>query len=160
MSKQTEKYELARAGVTYSLICAGLGVLVAGVLTAILLAPFGSGLVDILPHPYFRSPIAAALISLAIAAWILGRAVGIIIWRVGPASKWVYPLGILLALTCLLISVVAAFTTHFFVSRQELGDFNDYIVGPALGIVGFGFLPALILGLVFSIMIRSAESTS
>jgi hypothetical protein len=158
---EPSREHLESSGAKYSLICAGFGVLVAALMTTVLLGLFaGTGLHDIVFDPYFRSPIAAALLSLAVSAWLSGKLAGRSIARIGLFSFGTWVVGVVLALSCLVISVSAAFATHFFVSRDQLGSCNDYIIGPALGIIYFGFIPAVFLGLAFSAMIRSEGSTS
>lgn len=145
---------LERAGGKYALLCAGFGVLIAGVITTIL---SGGELQEIILHPYFRSPIAIALVSLGVSAWLLGRLSGRLIVRF-PGNTFVTPaIGVALALSCLIISVVCAFIMHFFVSRDQLGHFGDYILAPALAIMAIGLIPAMLLGLVFAALMRGVR---
>jgi len=151
-----DKERLKRAGAKYSLICAGLGLLVAALITTALFGVFtGSGLHQIILDPYFLAPVAVAVSCLAIAAWYFGGLAGGVISRVGLASPATRLIGILLALHCMILSVTAGYLTHFFSSIHQSEMLYDYVAGPAIAVIGIGFVPALILGLTFSAMIRS-----
>lgn len=153
---QADRLRLQRAGANYSLICAVLGLLIAALMTTVLLGLLaGSGLHEILIDPYFRAPIAVAVISLGAAAWVLGRLAGDLVYRFSLAGPATPIIGVLLALTCLIISVSAGYVTHFLSSIHQPEMLLDYVIWPAVAVMGFGFVPALILGLAFSSMICS-----
>ncbi len=142
-------------------MCAGFGVLIASLMTTVVFGLLaGSGLHEIIFLPYFRAPIAVGVVTLAVAAYFFGRLAGGLVFRFGLRSAATPIIGMLLALACLGVSVATAFATNYASSIHQPEMLYDYVIGPALSMIGFGFIPALLLGLVFSWMIRSESEAS
>ena len=152
---QNDEQRLRRAGAKYSLISAGLGLLIAALITTVVFGLLGTGLHEILFDPYFRAPIAVAVITLGVGAWLFGRVPGSLVFRFGSANLATVFIGIILAMSCLVISVSAGYLTHFFSSIHKSEMLSDYVIGPAIAMIGIGSIPALVLGLGFSAMIQS-----
>ena len=157
---QAYKKRLQSAGARYSLICAGFGVLIAALMTTVVFGLLGSGLQEIVVLPYFRAPLAVGAVTLSVATYFFGRLAGALVFRFGIRSVATPIIGILLALGCLGLVVASAFATHYVSSIHQPEMLDDYVIGPALTIIGIGFAPAVILGLVFSWMIRSEREAS
>ena len=154
------KQRLLSAGAKYSLIRAGFGVLIAALMTTVVFGLLGAGLHEIVFLPYFRAPIAVGVVTLSFAAYFFGRLAGGLVFRFGIQGAATPMIGIILALACLGLSVATAFATHYASSIHQSDMLYDYVIGPALSIIGFGFVPAVLLGLVFSWMIRSEREAS
>ncbi len=129
-------------------------------MTTVVFGLLGSGLHEIVVLPYFRAPIAVGVVTLFVAAYFFGRLAGALVFRFGIRSSATPIIGILLALGCLGLVVASAFATHYVSSIHQPEMLDDYVIGPALNIIGIGFAPAVILGLVFSWMIRSEREAS
>lgn len=129
-------------------------------MTTIVFGLLGSGLQEIVVLPYFRAPLAVGAVTLSVATYFFGRLAGALVFRFGIRSVATPIIGILLALGCLGLVVASAFATHYVSSIHQPEMLDDYVIGPALTIIGIGFAPAVILGLVFSWMIRSEREAS
>lgn len=140
-----------RASIKASVICALFGLLVAALIWGIL----GVGLHEIIVNPWFRWPIAVGVIVLFLAAISFGLVAGNLIYRFGLSTYRPAVIGIILAWVCLTISALAAVSVNFVSEIGSAHAFNDYLLRPAGGIIVIGLIPALLLGLVYSVLVRS-----
>lgn len=154
------KQRLQSAGARHSLICAGFGLLIASLMTTVVFGFLGAGLHEIILLPYFRAPIALGVMTLAVTAYFLGRLAGALVFQFRNRVGATLIIGIVLALGCLGIAVATSFATHYVNSVNQPDMLDDYVIRPALSIIGIGFIPAVLLGLVFSWMIRSEIEAS
>ena len=148
-----EKQQLTRAGSKYAVLCALIGLLVACVITAIIAAVFGVGFHEVLFAG--GKPILFATLALFGTAYVLGRLLGRVVYRVGLRSLMTPLMSIILAFACLTIATLVGLLSDFGNNPSGTDSAGTIMNGLAL-IVGVGSLPALILGLSFSAMMQSS----
>jgi len=149
------KSHYQRASIQASLICAIFGLLAAGLINAIFWGILGGGIQEIMIAPWFRGPIVVAILVLFVASIALGYIAGGFIYRFGLQTNVTAIVGIALAWCCLFLSAVVGTSVNYFSEMGELDAFHDYIVKPATSVIVVGLLPALLLGLVYSAIVRS-----
>jgi hypothetical protein len=144
-----------RASIKASIICAMFGLLVAALISAIVWGILGAGLHEIILAPWFRGPVLVGIIVLFVSTVFFGFVAGDLIYRFGLKAHATPVIGIALAWTCLIISVLCATSVNFVAEMGESDAFNDYILRPAGGIIVIGLIPAFLLGLVYSTIVSS-----
>jgi hypothetical protein len=154
---QHEKQMFTRVGAKYALLCAAFGLLIAGAIAAFIFASVGIGLHEMIL--IIPTPIAVAVFSLFASAFLLGRASGALIFRFGIGSI-VNPLvSITLAFACAVTATTAGVVTGI-LGHNSNDPFAVIWILQLIGtIVGFGSVPALILGLSFWAMIRASVNS-
>lgn len=107
-------------------------------------------------------PLITGLIGLYICAYFYGKLAGKLIYRTGAEDYKIWLIGIILALSCVVTAALAGSSIYFFkelrISRLEQ-TFLDYVFKPLFWITFVGFIPALILGLVWARQVKK-EITS
>ena len=149
----TKKSRYQRVSIKVSTLCALLGILVASALTTILFALFGVGFQKILFNPWFRGPIAVAVVALFVSALLFGLVAGNLLYRFDLPKYGAPTIGVALALLCFLISVTSGALSNF-LDQPHDAQFSDYFMRPLVGIVMIGAFPATILGLIYSAIVR------
>jgi hypothetical protein len=152
----TEKQRFMRAGAKYALLCGLFGLLIAGVISAVLFAGVGIGLhemVLIIPQS-----IAVAVFSLFAAAYLFGRGAGALIHRFGIRSFATPIISILLAFACAITAITAGVVTGIF-GGSSLDRSLMWILQLIGTIFAFGAVPALLLGLSFWALMRSSAAS-
>lgn len=133
-----------------SIFCASLGLLTALVISL----PFGMSVLHFgFPLPLMTLPLMTGLIGLYICAYFYGRLAGKLIHRMGAKDYKIWLIGILLALSCVVTAALAGSSIYFFkelrFARLE-ETFLDYVFKPLVWITSAGFIPALIIGLIWA----------
>jgi hypothetical protein len=149
------KSHYQRASVKASLICATFGLLTAGFINAIFWGILGGGIHEFFVVPGWRNPIIVAIIVLFVASIAFGYVAGSFVYRFGLQTNVTSIIGIALAWCCLFLSAVGGPSVNYFANTREMDAFHDYIVKPAAWVIVVGLLPALLLGLLYSYLVRS-----
>jgi hypothetical protein len=156
--RELRKSWCQRVSIRYSVICATLGLMMALLLVALILGT------DAIGREIFRDSSVIAIVALYAAALILGLVAGGLISRIGVHDPRIWLMGIGLAWSCLLISVLAGSSVNFFSEKHNAPSgaeaFTDWIIKPLFWIVLLGGLPALGLGLFYAARVRKALSAS
>ena len=156
--RELRKSQCQRVSIMYSVVCATLGLMMALLLVTLILGA------DAIGREIFRDSSIIAIVALYTAALILGLVAGGLIYRVGVRGPRIWLIGIGLAWSCLLISVVAGSSMNFFSERHNAPSvadaFTDWIIKPLFWIVLLGGLPALGLGLFYAARVKKALSAS
>jgi hypothetical protein len=112
----------------------------------------------------FRASSITAIAALYAAALTLGLVAGRRIYRVGGTGPGIWLIGVGLAWSCLLISVLAGSSVNFISGMHDEPNvaeaFWDWIIKPLFWIGLFGGLPALGLGLFYAARVKKALSAS
>lgn len=140
-------------GMRRAIFCASIGLFVAFILNLLLGTLFLAA--------KFPLPILLAVAGLYGGAFLLGKLAGNIVYRTGTNSFAVWIVGVLLAWSCILVMTLAGASVSFFsqMSPRDISQpFFDYVIKPAIWVALFGFIPALILGLVWARQMRKIKS--
>ncbi|MDF9801432.1 hypothetical protein OKW21_006741 [Catalinimonas alkaloidigena] len=90
--------------------------------------------------------------------WIYGRYAGIIIIISNKDELWIGILtGFLTLLTATLVGSSVGLIRGLLNSEDLISSINDYLYEPLYGILIFGFIPTIVLGILFGNMIRNRE---
>lgn len=136
----------------------------ASVLAAAIFGVLRVGFGEILTNRWFKEPIMIAVVTLFAAAILFGLVAGNLIYRVGVQSLRVWLIGVALAWSCLLLSVLAGSSINFLSEMSgtfgAAKAFQDYVFAPVAWVAIFGLLPAAGLGLLYAASVKKALSKS
>ncbi len=162
--RELRKSQYQRVSIKYSVICATSGLVMAFALAAMIFSLLGSSFGEILTNRLFREPIMVAVAALFAAASALGLFAGNLIYRVGAQSSRIWLIGVTLAWSCMLISVLAGGSINFLNEMNgtfgAVAAFQGYVFAPVVWVVLVGCLPATVLGLLYAASVRKALSES
>jgi ribose/xylose/arabinose/galactoside ABC-type transport system permease subunit len=125
-------------------------------LSTTLFAFVGVSIFEMILSPLFGLPVLVAIIALYVSAGLLGYIAGGLVYRFGLRSFATPLSGMALSIVCLLFATLAGTSLNFFSNISEPGSLDDYVIRPSVGIITFGSFPALILGLIYSVLMRES----
>lgn len=99
-------------------------------------------------------PVLVAVIALYAAAAVFGSVAGLLIYRLRSRVWAIRSVSVVLAWLCLITSCLAGSSVSFLSTNGTSYDFEAYIFRPLFWVMFFGMIPALILGLAYSAVIR------
>jgi hypothetical protein len=158
---EVKKSQCEGIALQQSLVCATFGLSASLLLIALI---FGlAGVRDVFDSSTkMLASMLVAVAALYVAAACLGMVAGDLICRVGLQDPRIWVIGVGLAWGCLLISVLAGSSIHFFAGMGNPPDvakaFGDYILKPVFWVMLFGTVPALGLGLLYASRVKKSLS--
>ncbi|HEY9401440.1 MAG TPA: hypothetical protein VIQ24_02010 [Pyrinomonadaceae bacterium] len=151
----SKKSLCAKIVLKQSLLFATLGLLAAFLLLALMGVTQGilfNGKFEI------QGAIFVGVVALYAAAYSLGMVASDIVCRIGIKDPIIWLLGVGLAWSCLLISILSGSMVNFLASMENPPDiakaFAGYIVAPVFWVMLFGGIPALGLGLLYAARVK------
>lgn len=143
------------AGARRSMLCATLGLAIALTLLFLTFNVFNS-------DPPMMFPPILGVIGLYSSPYLYGKLAGKFAYRAGIGSYKVWLIGILLAWNCVMTTALAG-SLFFFLTQFDAANvydtFRSYIFLPLVWIAAVGWIPALILGLVWAGFMKSRFKT-
>jgi len=109
----------------------------------------------------FSDAIICGIIGLYISTYFYSKLAGKIVYRFGADNNKIWITGILLAWSCVVTMAVAGSSVYFFkdINRSGLGSsFVNYIFKPIFWVTFIGFIPALLLGIFWSTLVKKELS--
>ncbi len=135
-----------------AVLCATLGLLVA-VVISLLFGVLGLAV-------QFPDAIISGLIALYLSAYLFGKTAGNLFHLSKNNESKIWFIGIFLAWICVLAMGLAGSLVYFFKDfhRANLSaTFTDYIFKPMFWITFFGFFPSLLLGLLWTKLMKEVN---
>ncbi len=102
--------------------------------------------------------VCVGVIALYVAAAALGNIAGSLFYKLEGQGIGIWLVGVGLAWGSLVISVLAGSSVEFFSTNTNLQDFGSYILAPLFWIMFFGIIPALVLGLTYTKVVKKQLS--